>query len=799
MKQFHKDASTKDQEVLERQRTKSTTTHPTSEESDELDRKNMIVKSALQKLLKELSRPDIEKIVRYSIHKLLDAGAFDEEIDFTRVSQAFTSHPDANKVLTKEEQTVLAHYLVREIIMETPKEWREHEKDWLDRLLRQSKGNPNMLKNYILDQKELYKWLASNPEMGKQILIQVTNFHKIHHSYPELQKESQVNMPYQYISQEFSQLLERVEYNKTLFRFITGKLANHPATGDAILQEIASFVIQHSFDPDTGGILPINEIVRYISDLKSESFPQDEKGDLTESDPFLVTPALVHLRSSMKFWNVENLEQDTPCTLKVLGGDEDFIISEFIPKVVTHIKHLRNIHLVEMEGIIQLDQDQDLSTIYEEFTTVLYQSPCITSMELNNIDPELMGILTQNLPLSVQRFSVGVHDDGPFPTQETFTFPPEVNLVILQLHNCLSKVGDLFRNTNFLNLKKISIKNDWGGKTGRKPLIWTKEDAQSLLDAVRTGRMSKLEELIIRDCCLKGCGPEFSEILKSKSFRLVQFAGAELNKEDGQILLQNIQDGSLDDVEFLDLMDNDEMGPLTTDLKTVCEERAITLEMNSSSSDIDLFKYDYIKDLVGKEVATAVTRLQSTFITGQVQTLKSLFSSFTSEQTHSMMTLFFSVTPQQKQTIKTLLSSFTREQAKTVFTNFFQNKSREQLERPENVEVNMASGETENDVASPLATLVCSVIKEQIGEDAAAVIARIVSSLNPEQTINMMTLLSSFTPEQVRSLKILISSLPQETIQTMNTRISSFTSEQTHIVMTIFGKDKENQSSSGER
>ena len=127
--QFRKDAATKDQEELERERNKSTTTHPTSEESDELGRKNMIVKSALQKILTEVvPRPDIEKEFRYVIHKLLEAGAFDEEIDFARVSQALASHPDTDKVLTKEEQTVLAHYLVREIIMESPKEWRAREK-----------------------------------------------------------------------------------------------------------------------------------------------------------------------------------------------------------------------------------------------------------------------------------------------------------------------------------------------------------------------------------------------------------------------------------------------------------------------------------------------------------------------------------------------------------------------------------------------------------------------------------------------------------------------------------------------
>ena len=101
-------------------------------------------------------------------------------------------------------------------------------------------------------------------------------------------------------------------------------------------------------------------------------------------------------------------------------------------------------------------------------------------------------------------------------------------------------------------------------------------------------------------------------------------------------------------------------------------------------------------------------------------------------------------------------------------------------------------------MASPLTIFVYSVIKEQIGEDAAAVVARIVSSFNSEQTLNMMTLLSSLSSEQVRSIKTLISNLTQEQKQIMKILLSSFTPEQTEFVITTFAKDKENQSSSGE-
>ena len=190
--------------------------------------------------------------------------------------------------------------------------------------------------------------------------------------------------------------------------------------------------------------------------------------------------------------------------------------------MTSHIEYLRNIHVLELQSIDGLDQDQNHSSTFQNFTTVLYQFPSLVSMELSEVDPKLTGLLMQSLPVSVRRLSVGTVPGGRTPREE-FTFPPEVHLATLQLHNCLSRVGDLFRNTTFPHLKKISIKGDsW---EDRHLLTWTKEDAQSLLDAVRTGRMSKLEDLIIRDCCLKGCGPELVEILKAESLCSAEFVG----------------------------------------------------------------------------------------------------------------------------------------------------------------------------------------------------------------------------------------------------------------------------------
>ena len=570
VEQFHKETSTKGQELPDTQaRKKSTTTLRTPDETrNEFDRKKTMVSSALKKIFNGImTRKDMITDLIDFYRQLVEVGAFDDEIDFMRVSHVMTSHPITNEVLTEEEKTTFAHFLVKELLMETPKEWRAHEKSWLGTLM----NHQNEWKGYFTDQKELWMWVANNPEMGKQTLLHQANYHKIRQSHPDLGNESRLyQQPYLYISQEFTQQLERVEYNKTLFRFIIGKLADHPAVRDVILKEMAVLLVQHSFDADTGGVLPINEILTFIMDLKSESILGDDE-NMAESEPFFITSALVHLTSTVIFPKVESLEADTLCALKVNGREAD--IPEFIPKVTSHMKHLQNIYLLELNDIDH--QNQDLSSTYQEFTRVLYQSPHLISVELNNLEPKLTGSLLQSVPLSVRRLSVG--SSG---SRGTYTFPLQVHLVCLEFQNCLSRVGALFINTEFPNLKKLFIKNDCHSWEGKEPLTWSKEDAQSLLDAMRTGRMSALEELNVRGCCFKRCGPELIEILKSKSIRSAQLVMAELSKEDGEIFLKNIQDGHLDHMEFLSLFDNDEIGFLKADFETACQQREITLEMN---------------------------------------------------------------------------------------------------------------------------------------------------------------------------------------------------------------------------
>ena len=609
-------------------------------------------------------------------------------------------------------------------------------------------------KKYLTDGKETLT-LVKNPEVGRKTSLPAANFHKTLHSNDDLEAAFPHRESHPYISQEFTPLLERVEYNKTLFRFIIGKLANHPTERDDILQEMAVLLVQHSYDSDTGDVLPVQEMESFLWDLKSESLPDagitelrylegtqalgqlrsperllhgdylergtpsslqvlrkeanfiprvtghkrrrkrrrvlaaelesqdnlDLKGaflsdgnndaadNIAELEPFFVSPAVIHLKSTMRFPKVESSGLDTLCALKVSGTTAN--IPEFIPKITSHIKQLRNIHVLELQSIDGLDPDQNHSSTFQYFTTVLYQFVSLVSMELSEIDPKLTRLLIQNLPLSVRRLSVGTVPGGRTPREE-FTFPPEVHLVCLQLHNCLSRVDDLFRNTTFPHLKKLSIKGDsW---EDRHLLTWAKEDAQSLLETVRMGRMPALEELIIKDCCLKGCGPELVEILKAESFCSAEFVGAELSIDDGKIILENIQDGSLYLVEFLNLLDNEEIGPLTTDFKTACEQWDITLEMNpapetdAASSPVTTVVSGFTQDQVGKDAASDVTKKDA------ASYVASLASGFTSEETQGTRTFISHLTPIQAQKLATQVSNLTPEQVQTRLTIFSHSK-----------------------------------------------------------------------------------------------------------------------------
>ena len=241
------------------------------------------------------------------------------------------------------------------------------------------------------------------------------------------------------------------------------------------------------------------------------------------------------------------------------------------------MKHLDNIHTVELEDLRW--KDLELSKTCQEFMEVLYRSPGIVSMELSNIDPTLIALLTKNLPSSVKRLSIGRIPANRTP-RGIYTFPSEVHLVNLFLENCLLRIDSIFEDTNFPNLKKLSMKEDSLAWEETTSFQWEAEDVQSLVVAVQTGRMPKLEKLSIRDSTLRGRGLQLVDLLKSKNLWSVELVSVQLSSDDGNIFLRNIQEGHLDHLESFNLLFNKDLDPLVFQLKTASKQRGINLEIN---------------------------------------------------------------------------------------------------------------------------------------------------------------------------------------------------------------------------
>ena len=123
VEQFHKDASTKDQELPDNQVESSTITRSLYDSTDDqLSTKKTIAKSALVKIKTEiLPRPGVEKEVVDFVQKLVEVGILDDEVDPKQISDVFKSHPLLNEVLTEEEKVTLAHFLVKELVLKIPK------------------------------------------------------------------------------------------------------------------------------------------------------------------------------------------------------------------------------------------------------------------------------------------------------------------------------------------------------------------------------------------------------------------------------------------------------------------------------------------------------------------------------------------------------------------------------------------------------------------------------------------------------------------------------------------------------
>ena len=508
--------------------------------------KTAIIKGAFQKILDAYSsQPDIVDQMRDFLLKAVKAGAYEDEIDVNEVLQKLSSHSIV-RLLTTQEREVMADFLLRQWIMQTPTDWRRHQKNWFRIIL---EGQPLMVfSKYLLNLRDLFAWIQNDPFMAIDILI------KQSHDF-----QTDDNQPYQYMVQDFTHLLEGIETNKTLYLFISGKLPKDRIKN--ILTEIAVVAIQHSYDSHNSGVLPFKQLSDFIEDLLGENDPSAKNNPVLS----LLWPAMMHLKQEESNWDGEKTDIPVSCAaLRMSGGMKND--QSFVSKVSQQLENISSIYTVEIETI-SLPSDNNSAEICHAFSRALCKSPLV-SLELRNINSTLTKALLQNLPETAERLSVATAAPERSP-RGSFTLPPIVNLTCLYLEYSVSSIEHMFDGV-FQHLKRLSITDDTYPWEDREPCSWREGDVIALKRAVTEGRMPSLENLSIRHISLRGFGEHLVNTVKQPTVKIVDLVNANLGSEDGQHFERSIAEGKLNHVETLTLLKNPELSSISQQLKPAC-------------------------------------------------------------------------------------------------------------------------------------------------------------------------------------------------------------------------------------
>ena len=114
--------------------------------------------------------------------------------------------------------------------------------------------------------------------------------------------------------QDFAYLLEGIETNKTLYRFISGKLPKDRIKN--ILTEIAVVAIQHSYDSHNNGVLPFKQLSAFMEDLLQENKPSaGHNRDLS-----ILRPTLMHFTAEFD-WNGEVINIPVSSAVLKMSGE----------------------------------------------------------------------------------------------------------------------------------------------------------------------------------------------------------------------------------------------------------------------------------------------------------------------------------------------------------------------------------------------------------------------------------------------------------------------------------------------
>ena len=231
-------------------------------------------------------------------------------------------------------------------------------------------------------------------------------------------------------------------------------------------------------------------------------------------------------------------------------------------------------------------------------------------------------------------------------------------------------------------------------------------------------------------------------------------------------------------MEFLNLLDNEELCPLTKHLKTACAQHEIRLSM-------DIEKADYVTPtssmtgLTKNDVAPAAARnhTEATFV-----------SSFTPEQVQNITTFTSSLTQEQRQSVISLFTFLASDQAQHV-RNFFSNVPLEVATLVHHqLQMDLKTLFELLDPQQSFQRFAMLSFEERIGKGIVLILRNIGSTFTPEQWQTLNSITRSLTPQQIHTVMTLILWITPQTTQTMVNLISSDTPEEAQTMLNLLSR-----------
>ena len=266
-------------------------------------------------------------------------------------------------------------------------------------------------------------------------------------------------------------------------------------------------------------------------------------------------PALIDLTAPLRdsYSHMESVaRQPRLAVLRVTGtgGEDD---SDFLCNVNDTLKTMSNIHTVELDDLSHV-ADEDVRA---EFVDALCRSRFVC-LELFDLDPVMTKALLERLPESVRYVSISQDCDVVQP--EPYRLSPAANLTTLSLESCAIDMVQ----SSFPNLRQLFIDGIF---------VTPENNADALVDAMSS--MLNLQYLGMCHCRTTSLGTLMAELLHQSTLRSVILVDCNLSADDGELILESIQDGKLDHIESLRLFGHNELREQEQRFMELCRERII--------------------------------------------------------------------------------------------------------------------------------------------------------------------------------------------------------------------------------